>query len=200
MIKKVFLIFLAVFFLMNSVAAFDSSDWVTAEIGEETFKIPPEYANNPYKNDSDVYWFDDDSIFTFSIRFVNPRLMDLYGYEMSHSSSYKKVKIGNHDAVHFKCFDYPDMNYSVLWFSSREEFYLINWKGHEITPMIEEVVKSSSKSNYTRDEFYDILNEEYVNYKIIKAIESQSDDDYTFKPSGMSSYGSNGWSYGKFYY
>lgn len=81
----------------------------------------------------------------------------------------------------------------------RGRVLLINWEGHEITPMIEEIVKSSSKSNYTRDEFYDILNEEYVNYKIIKAIESQSDDDYTFKPSGMSSYGSNGWFYGRFY-
>ena len=200
MIKKIILICLSVFFLMNCIAAIDSSDWATAEVGEETFKIPPEYAKNPYKNDSDIYWFDNDSIFVFSIRFVNPNLMDLYGYDITHSSSYKKVKIGNHDAVHFKRFDYPNLNYSTLWFSSGEEFYYINWEGHEITPMIEEIVKSSSKSNYTHKELYDILNEEYMNYKIIKAIESQADDDYTSKPRGMYSYGSNGWSYGRFYY
>lgn len=170
MLKKIFVIVLALFILMNFAYAVDSSDWKTAEVGGQTFKIPPKYDTNPYEIDSDIYWFDEESIYVFSIRYMEPNLMYLYGYEMDHGHS-KKVKVAGHDAVHITGYDIFDkINFSILWFSSGEEFYTVQWEGHEITPSIKEVVKSSSKSDYSRKEFYSILNDEYQNYEIVKAI------------------------------
>ena len=53
-------------------------------------------------------------------------------------------------------------------------------------------------SKYSHDEFYEILNEEYQNYKIINSIESQR-YDYPSSDSGhhsFVSFGSNGFNYG----
>ena len=99
MIKKLFIILLAVLILMNAVNAVDSSNWTNATVGYETFKIPPQY-ENPYKSDFNMYEFDED-IDVFTIRFVNQNIMSLYGYFIEHNSHIKKVKVSGHDAVHF---------------------------------------------------------------------------------------------------
>ena len=198
MIKKLLVIMLAVFILMNFAYAVDSSDWKTAEVGGQTFKIPPKYDTNPYKNDSSVYWFDEDNIHVFCVRHITPTLMDLYGYYIE-NGQFKKVEVAGHDAVHFTSHDRgDDFDYSTLWFSSGEEFYYIQWKGNKITPSIKEIVKSCSPSDYSHKEFYNILNEEYQNDKIVDAIESQR-YDYPSNPKGFYSYGSDGFSYGWFY-
>lgn len=174
MIKKILIFLLALFFLVNCVSAVDSSNWTTANVGYETFKIPPQY-ENPYKNDFNMYEADED-IDVFTIRYVNPNIMSLYGYYIEKYPE-KKVTVSGHDAIHFSYYDRNDgTNNSVLWFSSGEEFYYINWIGHNITNEIKEIVKSSSPSKYSHDEFYGILKEEYNNYKIVDAIESQRYD------------------------
>ena len=193
MIKKLLLIFITLTLLMGCVNAIDSSNWTTAQVGYEKFKIPPQY-ENPYKNDFHMYEFDED-IDVFTIRYVNPAIMSLYGYFIEHNSYVKKVEVEGHDAVHFCSFD---RNNSILWFSAGEEFYYITWIGENITPEIKEIVKSASKSNYTHDEFYDILNEEYQNYKIVDAIESQR-YDYPKSDSGSHGFvtvGTNGVGFG----
>ncbi len=199
MLKKILIFSFALFVLMNTVNAIDSSNWTTATVGYENFKIPPEY-ENPYSSDFNIYKFDED-IDVFTIRYVNPRIMELYGYFIEHNSHVKKVKVGGHDAVHFTGYDRHDRtNYSILWFSAGEEFYYITWMGCNITPTIKEVVKSVSKSDYNRSEFYSILNEEYQNYKIVDAIESQRFDYPTEKGShSFVSFGSNGVSFGTIY-
>lgn len=172
MLKKILITFVLFFVLINCVSAVDSSNWTTADVGYETFKIPPEYADNPYESDFDIYLYDE-NIDIFAVRYVNPRIMDLYGYFMDRHMS-KKVEVAGHDAVHFTYYDrFDQTNESILWFSSGEEFYYIEWLGHNITPTIKEVVKSSSPSKYDHDEFYEILNEENQNYKIVNSIQSQ---------------------------
>ncbi|SEL21145.1 hypothetical protein SAMN05216439_0165 [Methanobrevibacter gottschalkii] len=179
---------------MNGAGAIDSANWTSADVGYETFKIPPQY-ENPYSSDFDMYEFDED-IDVFTIRYVNPNLMDLYGHFLNEYHG-KKVNVAGHDAVHFTYYDRHDKtNNSVLWFSAGEEFYYINWIGSNITPAIKEVVKSSSKSNYTHKEFYSILNDEYKNYNTVNSIESQRFD----YPTEFYSYNfRNGLSIGKIY-
>jgi hypothetical protein len=124
--------------------------------------------------------------------------MDLYGYFLERQNS-EKVIVEGHDAVHFTKYDRNDeANNSKLWFSAGEEFYYIAWRGENITPEIKEVVKSASDSAYSHDEFYEILNDEYQNYKIVNAIESQR-YDYPASDSGHHSFvsvGSNGVNFG----
>ena len=195
MIKKIILVLLASILLIGCVNAIDSSNWTTANVGYEEFKIPPEY-ENPYSSDFNMYEYDYD-INVFTVRYVNPNIMELYGYFIEHNQ-FKKVNVSGHDAIHFTAHDRMDnTTNSKLWFSAGEEFYYIAWKGAEITPQIEEVVKSSSPSKYSHDEFYKILNEELDNYKIIDAIESQR-YDYP-RDNGHHSFvsvGTNGFSYG----
>lgn len=197
MIKKIILIVLVLFILINCVSAIDSSNWTKASVGYDEFAIPPQY-ENPYQSDFNMYEFDED-INLFTIRYINPRIMDLYGYEIEHYSKMNKVKVAGHDAVHFTTYDrYDQANNSILWFSAGDEFYYIAWRGENITPTIKEVVKSTSKSKYSSDEFYSILNEEYQNYKIVNAIESQR-FDYPSSDSGSHSFvsfGSNGVNFG----
>ena len=197
MIKKIILIVLVLFILINCVSAIDSSNWTKASVGYDEFAIPPQY-ENPYQSDFNMYEFDED-INLFTIRYINPRIMDLYGYEIEHYNKMNKVKVAGHDAVHFTTYDrYDQANNSILWFSTGDEFYYIAWRGENITPTIKEVVKSASKSKYSSDEFYSILNEEYQNYKIVNAIESQR-FDYPSSDSGSHSFvsfGSNGVNFG----
>lgn len=196
MIKKIIIFFLVLSIFIGASSAIDSSNWTKASVGYEEFKIPPEY-ENPYNNDFHMYEFGED-IDEFTIRYVNPAIMDLYGYFIE-NNKVQKVEVAGHDAVHFTSYDrYDEKNNSKLWFSAGEEFYYITWRGNNITPTIEEVVKSASDSNYTHDEFYDILNEEYQNYKIVNAIESQR-IDYPRSDSGhhsFVSFGSNGINFG----
>ena len=87
---------------------------------------------------------------------------------------------------------------SKLWFSAGEEFYYIAWRGENITPEIKEIVKSASKSDFNHTEFYRILNEEYQNYKIVNATESQG-SDYPASDSGSHTFftvGTNGAGFG----
>ncbi|WP_458453075.1 hypothetical protein [Methanobrevibacter sp.] len=196
MIKKTIILLLALFILINAANALDSSDWSTVSVGYEEFKIPPKY-ENPYSSDFDMYEYDED-IDEFTIRYVNPRIMNLYGHFLE-SNQAKKVKVAGRDAVHFTKYDrHDERNNSKLWFSAGEEFYYIAWRGAKITPTIKEIVKSSSKSKYTHDEFYDILNEEYRNYQIVNAIESQRYDYPTGDKSHHTfvSFGSNGVNFG----
>lgn len=195
MVRKVILILLTLFVLMNTVSAIDSSNWTEASVGYETFKIPPQY-ENPYKSDFNMYEFDED-IDVFTIRYINPNLMSLYGYYLEKYPE-KKVTVSGHDAIHFTYHDrHDETDNSILWFSSGEEFYYINWIGHNITPEIKQIVKSCSPSKYSHDEFYSILKDEYNNYKIVDAIESQRYDypsdsgHHTF-----ASIGTNGFSVG----
>ncbi len=196
MIKKLLLILLILTLFVGTASAVDSSNWTTAKVGYEEFKIPPKY-ENPYSSDFHMYEFDED-IDEFTIRYVNPAIMDLYGYFIEHNTA-KKVKVAGHDAIHFTTYDrHDEKNNSKLWFSAGEEFYYIAWRGENITPTIKEVVKSVSKSEYNHTEFYNILNEEYQNYKIIHAIESQR-YDYPTSDSGSHSFisfGSNGANFG----
>ena len=196
MIRKIIILSLALFMLVNAASAVDSSNWSTATVGYEEFKIPPKY-ENPYESDFDMYEFDED-IDEFTIRYVNPNIMDLYGHFIEHNKM-KKVKVAGHDAVHFTSYDrHDEKNNSKLWFSAGEEFYYITFRGSKITPTIKEVVKSTSKSKYTHDEFYSILDEEFKNYKIVHAIESQRYDYPTSDKSHHSfvSFGSNGVNFG----
>ena len=198
MIKRILIVLIALIVLMNAVSAIDSSNWTTTDVGYETFKIPPKY-ENPYSSDFDMYEFDED-IDIFTIRYVNPNIMSLYGYYINQYHE-KKVTVAGHDAVHFTYYDrHDETNNSILWFSAGEEFYYIKWIGHNITPTIKEVVKSASKSDYTHKEFYKILHDEYKNYELIEAIESQRSD----YPSGDSSHtfvsvGTNGFGVGKIF-
>ena len=105
MIRKILVLFLALFILMNCAAAIDSSNWTTAMVGYEEFRIPPEY-ENPYSSDFNMYEFDED-IDEFTIRYVNPRIIDLYGYFIERNDV-EKVKIDGRDAVHFKNYDRHD--------------------------------------------------------------------------------------------
>lgn len=174
MIRKILIFLLALFVLINAAGAVDSSNWTTATVGYEEFRIPPEY-ENPYSSDFNMYEFGED-IDEFTVRYVNPAIMDLYGYFIEHNSA-KKVKVSGHDAIHFTTYDrHSEKNVSKLWFSAGEEFYYIAWWGTNITPTIKEVVKSVSKSKYSHDEFYDTLDEEYKNYKIVHALENQRND------------------------
>lgn len=196
MIKKVVIVILSLFVLMNCAYAMDSSNWSEATVGYEEFKIPPQY-ENPYKSDFDMYEFDED-LDVFTIRFVNPNIMELYGYFLQRGHS-KKVNVSGHDAVHFTSYDrYDEANNSKLWFSAGEEFYYIAWRGENITPEIREVVKSVSPSKYSHDEFYSILNDEFKNYQLVKAVESQR-YDYPRSDDGIHPYvgvGSNGINFG----
>ena len=196
MIRKIIFFLLSLSIVMSAVCAIDSSNWTTATVGYEEFKIPPEY-KNPYKSDFHMYEYDED-IDVFTVRYVNPAIMELYGYFIEHNQA-KKVNVEGHDAVHFTSFDrHDDANNSKLWFSAGEEFYYIAWRGNEITPTVKEVVKSASDSNFTHEEFYDILNDEYQNYKLINAIESQR-SDYPTQDRGHHSFvsvGSNGVNFG----
>lgn len=182
---------------MNAVSAMDSSNWTKATVGYEEFSIPPKY-ENPYHHDFDMYEYDED-IDVFTIRYVNPRIMSLYGYFLEQYSIVEKVKVAGHDAIHFSKYDrHDEANNSKLWFSAGEEFYYIAWRGSEITPTVKEVVKSVSRSKYSHDKFYKILNDEYQNYKIVNSIESQR-YDYPRSNSGHHSFvsiGSNGVNFG----
>ncbi|MEE1335074.1 hypothetical protein [Methanobrevibacter sp.] len=196
MIKKILIFLLIMFILMGAASAIDSSNWTTANVGYDEFKIPPKY-ENPYKSDFHMYEYDED-IDVFTIRYVNPAIMDLYGYFIEHNQA-KKVNVEGHDAIHFTTYDrHDEANNSKLWFSAGEEFYYIAWRGNEITPTIKEVVKSASDSNFTHKEFYDLLNDEYQNYKVVNSIESQR-YDYPRSDSGHHSFvsiGSNGVNFG----
>lgn len=198
MIKKLVISSLLLFLLMGCVCAIDSANWTTAKVGYEEFKIPPQY-ENPYNSDFDIYEYDE-NIDVFTIRYVNPNIMSLYGYFINQYHE-EKVKVAGHDAIHFTYTDrYDDTNNSILWFSSGEEFYYINWLGHNITPTIKEVVKSCSKSDYSHKEFYSILKEEYQQYELIDAIESQRYDYPSSNdgPDGFVSVGSGGVNMGMF--
>ena len=196
MVKKLAFLILIFFILICGVCAADSSNWSTAKVGYETFKIPPEY-ENPYSSDFDMYEYDYD-IDVFTIRYVNPNIMSLYGYFINKYHE-EKVKVAGHDAVHFTYYDrVNETNNSILWFSSGEEFYYINWIGDKITPTIKEVVKSSSDSKYSHEEFYNILKEEYHQYELVNAVESQY-YDYPSSDSGhhgFVSVGSGGINFG----
>lgn len=196
MLKKILIFSLILFVFINCASAVDSSNWTTASVGYEEFKIPPQF-ENPYQSDFNMYEADED-IDEFTIRYVNPNIMSLYGYFLEQYHS-KKVDVAGHDAVHFTNYDRHDgQNNSKLWFSAGEEFYYIAWRGTDITPTIKEVVKSASKSKYSHDEFYSILKEEYDNYRIVDAIESQR-VDYPTGDSGHHSFfsvGTNGFSVG----
>lgn len=196
MIKKILIFLLIMFILMGAASAIDSSNWTTANVGYDQFKIPPKY-ENPYKSDFHMYEYDED-IDVFTIRYVNPAIMDLYGYFIEHNQA-KKVNVEGHDAIHFTTYDrHDEANNSKLWFSAGEEFYYIAWRGNEITPTIKEVVKSASDSNFTHKEFYDLLNDEYQNYKVVNSIESQR-YDYPRSDSGHHSFvsiGRNGVNFG----
>lgn len=175
MIKKAIIFIFVLLLLIGAASAVDSSNWTTAIVGYETFKIPPQY-ENPYKSDFNMYEFDED-IDVFTIRYVNPNIMSLYGYFLEQNTHVKKVNVSGHDAVHFVSYDrHDETNNSKLWFSAGEEFYYITWRGNNITPEINEIVKNVSPSKYSHDEFYAILNDEYKNYKIVDAIESQRID------------------------
>ena len=197
MMKKIIIFLLSLFILMSCVNAIDTSNWTKATVGYEMFVIPPQY-ENPYSSDFNMYEFDEDIDF-FTIRYINPRIMDIYGYDIEHYSKINKVKVAGHDAVHFTTYDrHDEANNSKLWFSAGEEFYYIAWRGENITPTIKAIVKSASDSKYTHDEFYDILNQEYQNYKIVDAIESQR-YDYPTTDSGSHSFvsiGTNGIGFG----
>lgn len=197
MFRKLFVTFIFLFLLIGAASAIDSSNWTNATVGYETFKIPPQY-ENPYKSDFNMYEFDED-IDVFTIRFVNPNIMSLYGYFLEQNSHIKKVNVSGHDAVHFMNFDrHSEKNNSKLWFSAGEEFYYITWNGEKITPEIEEVVKSASDSKYSHEEFYNILSDEFNNYKIVDAIESQRYDSYRADdgPHSFVSFGSGGINFG----
>ena len=78
MFKKIIIITITFFILINAASAMDTSNWTTATVGYEEFKIPPQY-ENPYSSDFHMYEYDED-IDEFTIRYVNPNIMSLYGY------------------------------------------------------------------------------------------------------------------------
>ena len=100
MIKKLLIALLTLVVLMNAVSAIDSSNWTTAQVGYETFKIPPKY-ENPDTSNFDIYEYDED-IDVFTIRFVNPNLMSLYGYFIEKYPE-KKGLFSDRDIVDMYC-------------------------------------------------------------------------------------------------
>lgn len=196
MVKKIIIFILALFVLINAASAVDSSNWTSATVGYQEFVIPPEY-ENPHQSDFNMYEYGED-IDEFTIRYVNPRIMSLYGYFIE-TSNYKKVNVAGHDAVHFTSHDrFDDADNSKLWFSAGDDFYYIAWRGTEITPEIEEIVENTNASNYSHDEFYSTLDREYKDYQLIKSVESQSPSYPTSnnRPHSFVSFGNGGVNFG----
>ena len=111
MFKKVLIALIAVFVLMSAARAVDSSNWNTTTVGYETFKIPPQY-NNPYISDFDMYEFDE-NIDVFTLRYVNPNLMSLYGYFIS---QYHAKRSMYQDMMQFTSHTMTDMTGQTIQF------------------------------------------------------------------------------------
>ena len=54
MIRKIIIAALALFILVNTASAIDSSDWNETTVGYETFKIPTKYSDNIDKNNPNI--------------------------------------------------------------------------------------------------------------------------------------------------
>jgi len=90
MIKKIFIGILILIIAVNTVNAIDTSNWSEVTVGYENFSIPPNYSN-PYQSNFNMYQYGED-IDEFTIRFVYPNIMDLYGYFIQQNSFCKKLK------------------------------------------------------------------------------------------------------------
>ena len=81
MTKKILIFLLALLFLINAASAADSSNWTEANVGYETFKIPPQY-ENPYQSDFNMYEFDEnieklELVISSSLNDLNSRINDI---------------------------------------------------------------------------------------------------------------------------
>ena len=174
--NKIAMLFIC-FILIISVIPFSfASENVT--VNGVTFEIPDQYTNGRSTDNSYLY----NNIFTFAIRALDSTefLVDTYGDEASNEDgSTTDLTIGNHDVVHIVNYvSVAESRVSYAFFACGDVIYCISWKGSEMTPEIEDMIRNSPDSNYTYNEFHDVLNQAETQYQEDLAAEEQAYDDY----------------------
>lgn len=180
--KKIVVILLII--AITSVAAISAIDFNNQEkdyitLTGHDFKIPLKYSNGELGEDK--YTYEDGD---FEIANVNVTLPIDYGSLCKINTYCEKLEVDGRAVIHFNKIDYiDDSTISIVFFSCGESFYMIKYKEAELSEDIEEIIATSKKSNFTNDEFYEILdaaNDEYIELYEANEKAGSYDDSYSY--------------------
>ena len=158
--KKIAILFVCSILMLVLAPISVASENVT--VNGVTFEIPDQYSNGDIDDNSYIL----DSVYVFGIvANLNSPLHFFYGNEAVNKDNSENLTIGTHDVVHIV--DYIDVrgyDVSFAYFVCGDTFYCISWKGTEMTPDIANMIRNSPDSDYTYNEFHDLLNEAEIEH------------------------------------
>ena len=159
--------------IITSASAIDSNNWKSIEIENHEFKIPPKYSNGELKKDTYTVgnWRN------FEISPVDDSLPTVYGFANSEDPSSEDIEINGHAVRYFNGYNNAEKaNVSKVFFSVGQSIYMISWKSNEFSEDVKNIISLSDSSNFTSDEFYDILDEALNQYNYQKQVDLNTPD------------------------
>ncbi|MGN0093218.1 MAG: hypothetical protein ACI37V_02065 [Methanobrevibacter sp.] len=159
----------------------NSSNSKTVKVDNVSFTLPQQYQSGNLTNNSYVI----KNVFEFGIlslgdnRNLGSNLIDELYY--SNLNSYEYTDIDGHYA--FVTNSYKSSvkhNVTSIFFNTGDKIYLLSYNGNNLTPVIEDVIGSTPKSEMSRDEFVNLINSTYEEYA---ADEDSANEAYDYEKS-----------------
>lgn len=154
----------------------------TIEINEIEFELPDRYLGGELKNDR--YALDN----VFSIECIDNNVGNEIGLWACEKDFEENIMIEGHPVRHYSQYNqYVHANQSHAYFASGDSVYEITWTGEDIDSEIKDLIKNTPKSNISKDEFYNMLDESIDIYKSTRIDQLNSDAEYNYLESRLNS-------------
>lgn len=171
---------------ITTASAIDFDNWKSIEIENHEFKIPPKYSNGELKNNA----YTVDNWRNFEISTVDDSLPMVYGFAYSEDSSSEDSEINGHAVRYFNGYNNAEKaNVSKVFFSVGQSIYMISWRSDEFSEDVKNIISLSDSSNFTSEEFYDILNEALNQHNYQKQIDLNTQDPVYIPSSNYHEHG-----------
>lgn len=177
--KRIIVLLIVSLMMITAVSAIDSDGWQTVTIKHHDFKIPPQYSGGEL--DGGKYVYENWRVFQISVE--DKSLPMVYGFADTEDAYVEDLDVGGHAVRYFNQYNNAEKGQvSKAFFSSGQSIYMISWKSDDFSEDVKEVIASSEPSEFSSDEFYDILKEAKSQYLAQRQADINTPDPIYYQP------------------
>ncbi|WP_432645009.1 hypothetical protein [Methanobrevibacter sp.] len=181
---KCILLVIILFALIPHTFAIDTADWEDVTVNKVTFKIPEKFSNGTLNKDNTGYTHGEPFDFLIFSLVKNDNLKSMYGYSYNskHLNDSEETEIaGHHAVVLYQYNDYYNYDFLEVFFATGKKIFRIQYNSDNVTDELKEIIKSTPKSEMTKETFLNKLDNaqrDYSQESYQKNLEVDLEDSY----------------------
>lgn len=162
-----FLLLIVILIAIPHLSAVDMDDWDEVTVNKVTFEIPEKFSNGEMNKDNTSYKHGDPFDFLIFSLIKYDNLKRMYGSSVTGNSliDMEETEIdGHHAVVLYQYNNFYNHDYLEVFFATGKKIFRIHYNSDNITDELKEIIKSTPKSNMSKETFLNKLDNAQRDY------------------------------------